>query len=1071
MNMIKSLLAIPFCILIVLGTISSASAEFFVTQVTTNSKEDITPRFSNNGDMVWVGQGIFSQEIFVQDGVTRLVTQLTNNFYFDNNPQINDHGDVVWVQWNEAEVDMSIMLYTKSAPVIKITRLDPPDDPAVMDSDSRPRINNSRQVVWRGFDGNYNQIMFYDGSSPAFPVTNNNLNNNAHRLNNNGDIVWTAGSPFTGMTDIWLYDNGSGARAITTTSETPEFSPQINDSGDVVWYGWSGATMSSGNFEIYYHTRTDGTTSPVTSNAYDSMNPSINAMGQIAWMADISTSNTELYFRDGLNGSDVNITNNPEDDSDFSLNDNGWIVWAMGMGSINNDDNQIWVYDGTSTLQQVTSNVAYDNIDPQINNSNDLAWSGTGGIGTLLTDYEIFSATTNAFCTPPVAGSCDDNNICTTDGYDVTMPGGICPCINTPNIVPCDDGDGCTVGDTCSGGACQAGGPMDCSDGQTCTDDVCSAGVCSNPENCTPPATCNAAGDCELTACVPQSCDDGNVCTDDSNDTTTPGPGPCTCINTNNTATCDDGDGCTVDDACSGGACVSGAPMDCSDGQTCTDDICTAGVCSNPENCTPPATCNAAGDCELSLCSAPANGCEDNNVCTANDWDATALGGICPCVNTPTANGTACDDSDSCTVNDVCSNGVCQPGAPRDCDDGNICTLGACFPSHPGGCKYWEYRPPCSDGNACTIGDQCSGGVCQPGVQKDCGDGMTCTNDVCDTSTGVCSNPENCVSPQVCNAAGDCEDPACIAPANSCDDSNVCTNNDWDATVLGGICPCVNTPIANGTSCDDGDPCTLDDVCSNSVCQPGTPKNCDDGNVCTLETCLPYEPGGCKYWEYSPPCSDGNACTIGERCSGGACQPGVQMDCSDGMACTDDVCTAGVCSNPENCTPPATCNAASECESLACTAPANGCEDSNACTNNDWDVTVMGGICPCVNTPIANGTNCDDGDPCTLDDVCSNSVCQPGTPKNCDDGNICTLETCFPYEPGGCKYWEYSPLCSDGNACTIGDRCSGGVCQSGAQMDCSDGMVCTDDVCTAGVCSNLENCTPPATCSAAGDCE
>lgn len=39
------------------------------------------------------------------------------------------------------------------------------------------------------------------------------------------------------------------------------------------------------------------------------------------------------------------------------------------------------------------------------------------------------------------------------------------------------------------------------------------------------------------------------------------------------------------------------------------------------------------------------------------------------------------------------------------------------------------------------------------------------------------------------------------------------------------------------------------------------------------------------------------------------------------------------------------------------------------------------------------------------------------------------------------------PAVDDGNACTTGETCSGGICIGGAPLDCDDGNVCTDDSC------------------------
>ncbi|MFH1532715.1 MAG: M60 family metallopeptidase [Pseudomonadota bacterium] len=63
----------------------------------------------------------------------------------------------------------------------------------------------------------------------------------------------------------------------------------------------------------------------------------------------------------------------------------------------------------------------------------------------------------------------------------------------------------------------------------------------------------------------------------------------------------------------------------------------------------------------------------------------------------------------------------------------------------------------------------------------------------------------------------------------------------------------------------------------------------------------------------------------------------------------------------------------------------------------------------------------------------------------CDDGNPCTDESCDPL--GGCTSGDNTLPCSDGDICTDGDACAGGLCQGGAPKSCDDGDLCTDDVC------------------------
>jgi len=144
-----------------------------------------------------------------------------------------------------------------------------------------------------------------------------------------------------------------------------------------------------------------------------------------------------------------------------------------------------------------------------------------------------------------LASQCDDANPCTDDTCDA-----ISGCINTPNLLPCDDGNPCTTSDTCSGGQCVGQIPLECDDANPCTDDSCLA--------------------------------DGS------------------CVNTANSSPCDDGKLCTTIDACVAGVCVGQTPINCDDGNPCTQDSCDdISGCLNPA--LPVPTCFAAPTASLQV--------------------------------------------------------------------------------------------------------------------------------------------------------------------------------------------------------------------------------------------------------------------------------------------------------------------------------------------------------------------------------------------------------------------------------------------------------------------------------------
>lgn len=311
-----------------------------------------------------------------------------------------------------------------------------------------------------------------------------------------------------------------------------------------------------------------------------------------------------------------------------------------------------------------------------------------------------------------------------------------------PADSPCDDEDPCTTGDRCDAEGRCAGAPMACDDGASCTVDRCEAGACVHeaaPGFCVDGATCVAVGTndpanacriCAVGADGPSlesraddsPCEDGDACTVEDAcraGVCTPGSArTCAstdvcvaagcdpalgCVETASTASCDDGNACTVGDTCADKACQpGGAPLDCDD-----DNPCTVDACDPVKGCThdPFAKCN------------------DRDPCT-NDSCVVATGA---CVNESFVG--ACDDGEPCTTGEVCeADGLCDGGAPTDCNDDNVCTTDACIPAD--GCVHLFRNEDCSgttcgpatcdDGEPCTTNDRCVAGECFGGKTASC---------------------------------------------------------------------------------------------------------------------------------------------------------------------------------------------------------------------------------------------------------------------------------------------------------------------------------------------------------------
>lgn len=385
-----------------------------------------------------------------------------------------------------------------------------------------------------------------------------------------------------------------------------------------------------------------------------------------------------------------------------------------------------------------------------------------------------------------------------------------------------------------TGGELTCTSDADCADSLDCSVDSCESGICRHapkPGTCLVSATCFEDGDPGPLPC--RVCDSARSSTELS-----PADG-----------TCDDGDICTTNDSCSGGACVGGPPPDCDDGVFCTDDACApeAGCVHVPSEapCDDGDGCTADDTCLLAFCVGAPRDCDDHNPCTAD----TCTDGAC--VHTSDAQeGQACDDGDACTEGTVCTDATCVGGTPVTCDDGNACTVDYCDTF--AGCGALPTESPCCLGSSsiCDDGNDCTLDSCDP-VTTDCSHTAT--------DAAACDDGDPCTTGEACTGSA-CEG----GEANTCDDNNVCTTD----ACLPGV-GCKHFP-AEG-SCDDGLACSTGDVCFQGVCKADTtacgcivPPGVDANKVATLQISTDAKPGTALDLDGDPA-----TCAPSGSCSGG----------------------------------------------------------------------------------------------------------------------------------------------------------------------------------------------------------
>ncbi|MBK8259506.1 MAG: lamin tail domain-containing protein [Polyangiaceae bacterium] len=573
-------------------------------------------------------------------------------------------------------------------------------------------------------------------------------------------------------------------------------------------------------------------------------------------------------------------------------------------------------------------------------------------------------------------------------------------------------------------------------DNEECTEDVCNAGA---PENNPLPAEspcgtggalfCNGAGQCVNctqaaqcgtdTECQQHTCDNG-VC-----DVVNTAAGTALSMQTAGDCQVVQCDGTGSEESAEDNSDV---PVDTT---VCTDDVCAAGVPSNPP--VPANTACMEGTGVL---------CDGNGACAECVVDADCPGvndecqtkkctlGVCGFDFAPNGTLVAAQTAGDCKAN-VCDGAGTVIIANADTDlpnDNETCTTDTCV----GGVETFTpvmAGATCGAAGVCNAAGQCVGCNTEndcPGVNDECKT-KTCTNNVCGfnftaNGTAVTSQTAGNCQQNVCDGSGNTVSVTDNADVPA-DDGNQCTSQ-----------TCTNgspafPPVAVDTTCNQngGSFCSAAGTCV--ACNVGT--QCPGSDTeCQTRTCVSnacgfnFQPNG-----FVVPTQSTGDCTVNQcNGSGGIVQANANSDVPvDGLECTGDVCTNGVPSNPP----------------VAVDTP---------CTQNGGSFCSAGGQCVQCNA----ATQC------------------PGTDTECQT-RTCASNTCgFNFTTAG------TPVASQ----TAGDckrnECngSGGIVANNFNSDVPvDGVQCTSDVCTNGVPSNPPVAVDtPCTqnggsfCSAAGAC-
>ena len=207
----------------------------------------------------------------------------------------------------------------------------------------------------------------FTASPPATAVNytitqiSSGTNNFSPRINNKGQVVWYQ-SPCYGLDKVLMYDNRTIIQIASASNSSLISEPRINNNSQITYITHEGDS----NYSIWLYNDSQSTKISDTINGYAAYDRAdINDMGEIVWTAIINNSWKICYFNKG-------IVNYITLGGQFpSINNKSHIVIGK------NDKTVYFYHDG---ITNEINDDAYNHINPDINDYDQIVWqTGWGG--------------------------------------------------------------------------------------------------------------------------------------------------------------------------------------------------------------------------------------------------------------------------------------------------------------------------------------------------------------------------------------------------------------------------------------------------------------------------------------------------------------------------------------------------------------------------------------------------------------------------------------------------------------------------------------------------------------------
>lgn len=289
------------------------SADTGITeQITDNLVEDAFARLNDSGEISWMtfDSGLWQVNFFA-NGLSQ--TASATGSTLPTYPKISQLGDITWIGNTGSGTDYEIFLYANGI-ANQLTDND--------SDDVQVRINDASDLIWRGrgdlaTDSSFDIYTHMDGALQR--ITNDDRLEWYPELSNSRHLVW---SVFDGQQcDIVVQLNGSAPFQISTLSD--DHAAVINDRGDVAWEGWDG-----NDWEIFLYAAASQTITQLTDNDYHDYTPQINNAGDLAWIGLGGEIGVYLYQAATQTISKLSDNYVGHYDTVADLNEQGKVAWT-----------------------------------------------------------------------------------------------------------------------------------------------------------------------------------------------------------------------------------------------------------------------------------------------------------------------------------------------------------------------------------------------------------------------------------------------------------------------------------------------------------------------------------------------------------------------------------------------------------------------------------------------------------------------------------------------------------------------------------------------------------------------